>query len=113
MATAFEFATAFYKRVGAQEFTDPAAALGTEVKVDGKSFKYIGAGHIVGTHRMGRDRKSSVVDQHQRAWDHPNLYVVGCGSMPTVGTANPTLTATALSILSAEHLFKNLGLASR
>jgi choline dehydrogenase-like flavoprotein len=113
MATAYDFATAFYKQVGAQEFTDHAASLGTAVKFGTKSFKYIGAGHIVGTHRMGCDRKSSVVDQRQRAWDHPNLYVVGCGSMPTTGTSNPTLTATALSILSAEHLFQNLGLASR
>jgi choline dehydrogenase-like flavoprotein len=113
MATAYDFATAFYKRVGALEFTSHAAALGTEVKFGTKSFKYIGAGHIVGTHRMGCHRESSVVDQHQRAWGHPNLYVVGCGSMPTTGTSNPTLTATALSILSAEHLFQNLELASR
>jgi choline dehydrogenase-like flavoprotein len=113
MATAYDFATALYKRIGAEEFTDHAAALGTDVKFGTKFFKYIGAGHIVGTHRMGCDRKSSVVDQNQCAWDHPNLYIVGCGSMPTTGTSNPTLTATALSILSAEHLFQNLGLASR
>jgi len=29
------------------------------------------------------------------AWDHDNLYLVGCGNMPTIGTSNPSLTMTA------------------
>ena len=30
--------------------------------------------------------------QQQRSWDHENLYLVGAGSMPSVGTSNTTLT---------------------
>jgi len=113
METAFDFATAVYQKLGAKEYTDPAVALGTEVKFGKRTFKYIGAGHIIGTHRMGTQKTNSVVDGDQRSWDHRNLYIIGCGSMPTTGTSNPTLTATALSIKSAEHLFRNLGLAGR
>lgn len=113
MEAAYRFASAFYQRVGAAEFTDHDAMLGDKVKVGDQTFKYIGAGHIMGTHRMGKSRKESVVNDYQQSWDHPNLYVVGCGSMPTVGTSNPTLTATALSIRSAEHLFDNLELAAQ
>lgn len=111
MHAAYRFASAFYERVGAAEFTDHDAMLGDKVKVGDQTFKYIGAGHIMGTHRMGKSAKDSVVNDYQQSWDHPNLYVVGCGSMPTVGTSNPTLTAAALSIRSAEHLFDNLELA--
>jgi choline dehydrogenase-like flavoprotein len=111
MHAAYRFASAFYERVGATEFTDHDAMLGDKVKVGHQTYKYIGAGHIMGTHRMGDRAEDSVVNDFQQSWDHPNLYVVGCGSMPTVGTSNPTLTATALSIRSAEHLFENLELA--
>ena len=60
-----------------------------------------------GTHRMGTDRSNSVVDDMQRSWDHDNLYLVGCGSFPTVATANPTLTMAALALRTADHIVKN------
>lgn len=74
----------------------------------GKGYTFRGAGHIVGTHCMGSDGENSVVDANQRAWDHKNLYVVGCGSMTTLGTSNPTLTMTALTIKSAEAILQQL-----
>jgi choline dehydrogenase-like flavoprotein len=43
----------------------------------------------------------------QRSWDHDNLYLVGCGSFPTVATANPTLTMAALALRTADHIVKN------
>jgi len=69
--------------------------------------RYYGAGHLVGTHRMGTDRSNSAVDDMQRSWDHNNLYLVGCGSFPTVATANPTLTMAALALRTADHIVKN------
>jgi choline dehydrogenase-like flavoprotein len=113
MSSAFRLATSLFAEIDATEFTDNATALGTGLEFGGKTFKFIGAGHIMGTHRMGRCREHSVVDQYQQSWDHPNLYVVGCGSMPTVGTSNPTLTGVALSIMSAEHMFDGLDLGSK
>jgi choline dehydrogenase-like flavoprotein len=67
-----------------------------------------GAGHIVGTHRMGKSKSDSVVDSDGRTWDHQNLFLVGCGNMPTLGTSNPTLTMAALAFKSAEAILKQL-----
>ena len=69
---------------------------------------FVGAGHHVGTHRMGVSRTSSVVDRNQRSWDHDNLYVVGCGSLPTTATANPTLTAMAATYLATEDMLRRI-----
>lgn len=74
----------------------------------GQGYTYRGAGHIVGTHRMGSCPKDSVVNQEQRTWDHPNLFLVGCGNMPTLGTSNPSLTMTALTFKAAEAILKQL-----
>lgn len=69
---------------------------------------YHGAGHGAGTHIMGTDPHTSVVDADQRTHDHPNLYAVGCGSMPSIGTSNPTLTMSALALRSAERIHGDL-----
>ena len=69
---------------------------------------YHGAGHGAGTHIMGSQPSSSVVDSHQRTHDHPNLFAVGCGSMPSIGTSNPTLTMAALALRSAEKIHRDL-----
>ena len=68
------------------------------------SFRYYGAGHIMGTCRMGDDPKTSVVDKFQRSHDHKNLYLVGSSTFPTSATANPTLTLAALSLRTAKHI---------
>ena len=33
--------------------------------------------------------EDSVVDTYQRCWEHENMYLVGCGSLPTIATSNP------------------------
>jgi hypothetical protein len=67
---------------------------------DGKTFtiEYRDAEHLIGTHRMGDEAKNSVVNKDLQAWDHNNLYLVGCGVFPTTATSNPTLTAAALAL---------------
>jgi choline dehydrogenase-like flavoprotein len=57
-----------------------------------------GAGHIIGTARMGRDPATSVVDRDLRSHDHRNLFILGSAVFPTSATANPTLTIAALSL---------------
>lgn len=51
--------------------------------------EHFGAGHIMGTYRMGSDPRTSVVNAQQRAHDHPNPFLLGSGVFPTVGIANP------------------------
>jgi choline dehydrogenase-like flavoprotein len=112
LAAAKATATAIFAAMNAKEFTTPPN------EDDPSSFQwppgektrinYFGAGHIVGTYRMGTDRSNSVVDHMQRSWDHDNLYLVGSGTFPTVATANPTLTLAALCLRTADHLVRNV-----
>ena len=63
-----------------------------------------GAGHIIGTARMGSDPRTSVVDAELRSHDHGNLFIVGSAVFPTSATANPTLTIAALSLRAADQV---------
>src|SRR5262245_5004493 len=99
-----------FKKMGIEDKTeipknDPARF---EEQIDGKlvTLTFMGAGHIMGTCRMGDDPKSSVVDKFQRSHDHRNLYLVGSSTFPTGGTANPTLTIAALSFRTADHILE-------
>lgn len=65
---------------------------------------YSGAGHIIGTARMGADPRTSVVDPGCRAHQHDNLFIVGASTFPTGGTANPTLTVAALALRAASTI---------
>jgi choline dehydrogenase-like flavoprotein len=105
-AAAVRMGKVVFKKLGATDFThtnddDPA-----RFNIDGTPglFTYGGAGHVMGTYRMGDDPKTSVVDGWQRSHDHPNLYLVGSGTFPTVGTANPTLTLSALALRTAQEI---------
>ncbi len=104
-------ATQVWKRTGVDEKTDYTALAGGPFQIlghQGAAFALMGAGHVVGTHRMGKSRLDSVVAPSGRTWDHANLYLVGCGNMPTIGTSNPTLTAAALTYVAAEHVMRDL-----
>ena len=70
--------------------------------------EFLGADHIIGTHLMGADPKTSVVDGEQRAHDHPNLFLLGSGTFPTSGTANPTLAIAALALWAADTILRDL-----
>ena len=101
-----------FKELKAEEKTDHRPIDGVEPlgyfnhrKTD---LTYQGAGHGAGTHIMGEHPEDSVVDSYQRTHDHPNLYAVGCGSMPSIGTSNPTLTMAALALRSAEQIHEDL-----
>jgi glucose dehydrogenase len=67
-----------------------------------------GAGHIMGTARMGNDEKTSVVDRNLVSHDHKNLMIIGSSVFPTGGTANPTLTIAALSLRASDFLIQKL-----
>lgn len=69
---------------------------------------YTGAGHIMGTCRMGRSPAKSVVDTDCRAHDHPNLFIIGASVFTTGATANPTLTATAIALRATEAMKRHL-----
>jgi len=61
-----------------------------------------GAGHVIGTCRMGADPTTSVIDANCRSHDHDNLFILGSSTFPTAGTANPTLTIVALTLRAVQ-----------
>ncbi|MDF3038269.1 MAG: glucose-methanol-choline oxidoreductase [Thermomicrobiales bacterium] len=71
-----------------------------------------GAGHLMGTHRMGADPTTSVTDADGRTHDHPNLFLAGAGLFPTTGTGNPTLTLAALALRTSATIAADLGVAA-
>jgi choline dehydrogenase-like flavoprotein len=103
-----------FQKMDAADFTtvwedDPTQF---EEKINGEQLRmnYVGAGHIMGTYRMGDKKKpkESVVDSFQCSHDHDNLYLVGSGTFPTGATANPTLTLAALALRTAEQIAKRV-----
>jgi choline dehydrogenase-like flavoprotein len=105
---------AIFNKLGATDYTyvnpdDPSAFTFTAAG-ESEEVPYIlnGAGHVMGTYRMGSDPKSSVVDAEQRSHDHKNLFLIGSGVFPSVGTANPTLTIAALCLMAAKAIIGDL-----
>ncbi|KAI1374094.1 pyranose oxidase [Hypoxylon crocopeplum] len=72
--------------------------------------------HVCGVYRAGkRDDKSldevketSVVDRYGRVWGSDNLYLGGCGVIPTGNASNPTLTAAVHALAGAEQIVTKL-----
>jgi choline dehydrogenase-like flavoprotein len=109
MAAATGVYQRMFRRAGIEDHTDPASSNWfPSAAYDGQVFHYHGMGHFAGTHVMGTSATDSVVDADQRSWAHANLFIVGSGSFPTMGTSNPTLTMAALSLRTAERMLKEL-----
>jgi glucose dehydrogenase len=110
----FRMKQLIFKKLGAKDFTERAKGdpAGFDAMIDDEKVEltYGGAGHIMGTYRMGDDDdpKTSVVNSLQRSHDHNNLYLVGSGTFPTCGTANPTLTLSALALRTADSIVGDL-----
>ena len=112
IVAAYRMRKLIFDKMGATDFThrppDPASGDPGRFEeiIDGQpvTLTYGGAGHIMGTYRMGDNPKTSVVDSFQRSHDHNNLYLVGSGTFPTGGTANPTLTLSALALRTADSI---------
>jgi choline dehydrogenase-like flavoprotein len=108
MAAAKESSDRIFKQANIEDHTSYSRSAPGYVEYNGKGYEYRGCGHLVGTHRMGHSSLDSVTDSWMRSWDHSNLYIVGCGSMPTLGTSNPTLTMAALAFRAAESILRDL-----
>lgn len=106
-----ETSSAIYRQMGATEFTDYSQSQSQPgyFEVKGVPFVFFGAGHVVGTHRMGSSPRTSVVNAEQRSWQCENLWIVGSGSFPTVSTPNPTLTLAAVAFKAAASIRTALG----
>ena len=59
--------------------------------------------HEMGTARMGRDPKTSVLNGHNQVWDAPNVYVTDGAAMTSASCVNPSLTYLALTARAVDH----------
>jgi len=64
------------------------------------------ANHHMGGARMGKSSSDGVVDSNCKVFGTNGLYVAGAAIFPVSGFANPTLTAMALSLRLADHLYE-------
>ena len=59
--------------------------------------------HEMGTARMGRDPKTSVLNKWNQAWDVENLFITDGAAMTSSAIQNPSITYMALSARAANH----------
>jgi choline dehydrogenase-like flavoprotein len=64
--------------------------------------------HEMGTARMGRDPRTSVLNGWNQVWDAPNVFVTDGSCMTSSACQNPSLTYMALTARAADHAVKEL-----
>jgi choline dehydrogenase-like flavoprotein len=74
---------------------------------DSGSFPGMGI-HEMGTARMGRNPKTSVLNAHNQVWDAPNVFVTDGSCMASTSCVNPSLTYMALTARAADFAVDEL-----
>ena len=64
--------------------------------------------HEMGGVRMGRDPKTSLLNQWNQLHACPNVFVTDGACMASTGTQNPSLTFMALTARAAHHAVEEL-----
>lgn len=64
--------------------------------------------HEMGTARMGRDPKTSVLNSNNQVWDCKNVFVTDGSFMTSASCVNPSLTYMAMTARAADFAVKEL-----
>jgi choline dehydrogenase-like flavoprotein len=64
--------------------------------------------HEMGTARMGRDPKTSVLNEWNQVWDAKNVFVTDGACMTSAGCQNPSLTYMALTARACDYAVNEL-----
>ena len=64
--------------------------------------------HEMGTARMGRDPKTSVLNGNNQVWDAPNVFVTDGACMTSASCVNPSLTYMAITARATDFAFNEL-----
>ena len=59
--------------------------------------------HEMGTARMGRDPKTSVLNGANQMWDVPNVFITDGSCMTSAANQNPSITYMALTARAVDH----------
>ncbi|GAA5221013.1 GMC oxidoreductase [Membranihabitans marinus] len=79
-----------------------------DVKLNDR-MSYPGLGiHEMGTARMGRDPKTSILNKHNQIHDVPNVFVTDGAAMTSSGCQNPSITYMALTARACDYAVKEL-----
>jgi len=88
--------------VTAAELLEAAGAKNVQPSGSGPSTPG-GTNHEMGTARMGRDPKTSVLNGWSQTWDVPNLFVTDGAAMTSSANQNPSLTYMALTARACHY----------
>ena len=64
--------------------------------------------HEMGTARMGKDPKTSVLNKWNQMHEVPNVFVTDGSCMTSISCVNPSLTFMALTARAANHAVEEL-----
>lgn len=64
--------------------------------------------HEMGTARMGRDPKTSVLNSHNQVWECKNVFVTDGAAMTSASSVNPSLTYMALTARAVDFAVNEL-----
>ena len=64
--------------------------------------------HEMGTARMGKNAKTSVLNKWNQLWDAPNVFVTDGACMASSACQNPSLTYMALTARAVDYAVKEL-----
>jgi choline dehydrogenase-like flavoprotein len=64
--------------------------------------------HEMGTARMGKDPKTSVLNKWNQVWDAQNVFVTDGSFMASASCVNPSLTYMAFTARAAAHAVEEL-----
>jgi len=64
--------------------------------------------HEMGTARMGKDAKTSVLNNYNQVWDAKNVFVTDGAAMTSSACQNPSLTYMALTARAADFAVNEL-----
>jgi choline dehydrogenase-like flavoprotein len=62
----------------------------------------------MGTARMGRDARTSVLNRWNQSWDVPNLFITDGACMASSGNQNPSLTYMALTARACHYAVEEI-----
>jgi choline dehydrogenase-like flavoprotein len=84
-------------------------SMGVKNVQGGDTEPYLGRGiHEMGSARMGKDPKTSVLNKFNQVWDAPNVFVTDGSFMTSAACQNPSLTYMAFTARAADHAVSEL-----
>ena len=64
--------------------------------------------HEMGTARMGKDPKTSVLNKYNQVWDAPNVFVTDGAFMTSANCVNPSLTYMAMTARAVDYAMSEM-----